>query len=518
MTGPGPEAKILSVDALVAERDRLRREGRTVVQCHGCFDIVHPGHIRHLSFARSQGDVLVVTITADSGIDKGFDRPYIHEDLRAENLAALASVDYVAVDPFASALPILQRLQPDVYVKGKEYETNLHPHFLKEKEFVESYGGKVIYSSGDVVYSSTFIINEFRERFDLEHERVRHFCQRNEITRTGLQRTLERMGEARVLVIGDAVQDCYVHCDVLGVAAEGPVLNVTPLGEERFVGAAALVAGQVAALGAHATLLTVLEPGPTSDGFRAELDAIGVETVSLEVDPRPLFQKTRYLVDDAKVFKVNRGRPIPLSSVGVDAVVRALDERLATFHALDVIDFGYGFFSSRLPVEIATRTERLGIPYYVDVSHTPRASILRFRGHRIGTPTEDELRFAFADHESGLSHLASRFYAETDGEQLVLTMGRRGVVSFSRPPTGGPEDRLLADYLPSLSREAVDPVGAGDVFHAGVVLADLAGASIQQAIYLGSCLAALHVQRVGNRPVSVLDLTDFLDRRPELVD
>ena len=117
------DKKIHSVESLRVERQRLREEGKIVVQCHGCFDIVHPGHIRYLRFARSLGDVLVVTVSADDAVMKGYERPYIPEDLRLDNLAELGCVDYVALSEDDWAGPVLQAVQPDIYVKGREYES-----------------------------------------------------------------------------------------------------------------------------------------------------------------------------------------------------------------------------------------------------------------------------------------------------------------------------------------------------------------------------------------------------------
>ena len=102
--------------------EERRQDGLTVVQCHGCFDIVHPGHLRYLEFASRQGDILVVTVTGDSQINKGDQRPYIPEELRAESLAALEFVDYVCVDRAPTAVDLLRAVKPDVYVKGREYE------------------------------------------------------------------------------------------------------------------------------------------------------------------------------------------------------------------------------------------------------------------------------------------------------------------------------------------------------------------------------------------------------------
>src|SRR3954468_21300547 len=100
-------SKILSVTDLLRLRDAARERGKTVVHCHGCFDIVHPGHIQHLQFARSLGDVLLVTVSGDSHVNKGVNRPLIPDGLRASSLAALECVDWVYVNEHATAVPLL---------------------------------------------------------------------------------------------------------------------------------------------------------------------------------------------------------------------------------------------------------------------------------------------------------------------------------------------------------------------------------------------------------------------------
>src|SRR2546421_7463246 len=86
---------------------------RKVVMCHGTFDLVHPGHIRHLIYAKSKADVLVASLTSDSHINKANFRPFVPQDLRAMNLAALECVDYVIIDDNATPIENLTFLQPD---------------------------------------------------------------------------------------------------------------------------------------------------------------------------------------------------------------------------------------------------------------------------------------------------------------------------------------------------------------------------------------------------------------------
>ena len=156
-------------------RREARAAGRVLVHCHGCFDIVHPGHIQHLQYARSLGDELLVTVSADSQVHKGVDRPLIPDDLRAMSLAALECVDWVYVNPHPTAVELLEEIQPDIYIKGKEYERNQDPRFLAERDAVIRHGGRVVFSSGEVVYSSTALINRWRGGKRLRMRRWRGF-------------------------------------------------------------------------------------------------------------------------------------------------------------------------------------------------------------------------------------------------------------------------------------------------------------------------------------------------------
>ncbi|MEZ5333277.1 MAG: PfkB family carbohydrate kinase [Thermoanaerobaculia bacterium] len=512
---PAPERhrKLVDLETLLEIRARLRAEGKTVVQCHGCFDIVHPGHLRYLRFARDQGDCLVVSVTADEFVGKGHDRPYIDETLRAENLAELEVVDWVVVDRNAWAGPVLEAVQPDIYVKGKEYETSGDPRFSRERELVESYGGAVIFSSGEVVYSSSAILDQFRDRFRLEGDKIRAFCRRHEIARARLEELTRRFSGLRVLVVGDPIVDHYVHCEVAHVAAESPILDAHALAEERYLGAAALIAKQLAAFGARPTLLTSFADSPQGNAFLGALEEGGVAAEVVEDAQRPVYVKTRYLADGAKVFKLNQGRYAPLASVA-DREMRSRLEALAAEHAAVLVtDFGYGLFSTGM-VDLISSLPTRGTPYFLDVSQISAARLLAFRRAACATPTETEIRLAFADREAGLSNLAARFYEQTEAERLIITLGRRGAVLFQPPEEGGA--RLENDYLPAFVTQPTDTVGAGDVFLATTALSTLAGASPAEGLFLAMCTAGLHVERLGNDPVDLSTLIRSLGRNPAL--
>ena len=500
--------KILSPAQMRARRDELGTQGKSLVQCHGCFDIVHPGHIRYLRFARSQGDALVVTVTADRHVGKGYDRPLINQDLRAENLAALEFVDYVVLSDHPTAMEMLEVIRPDVYIKGKEYETSQDVRFLKERQLVEDHGGRVIFSSGDVVFSSTRLANFVRGLPDIERDRIAFFLRHYGVDTANLGEALDRVAGARFVVLGDPIIDRYVHCEEFTIASEQPIPSVTPIERFDYAGGAALIAGQLAALGAEVDLVTTVSASSElAPLFRELVSEMGVTLHTVDLDVRPVFLKTRYLVDEQKVFKINEGRHTPLSAMGAERMSELLASRLEGASALIVTDFGYGLFSAGLIDRICQVCERTGVPYVADVSGAGTTNLLKFRGARLVTPTEDELRRAFGDFESGLTNLCSRLYQATDAELAILTMGKRGALMLARE---NDSPTLAADYLPALSNRPLDVVGAGDVFLSALTASIMTGSSPQLGMFLGSALSACHIHRVGNAPSSRAELDEHL--------
>ena len=154
--------------------DDLRNQGKTIVHCHGCFDLIHHGHIKHFEAAKKFGDILVVTLTEDQFVNKGPDRPYFNHDIRAHNLAALEVVDYVAINFAPTAIPAIESIKPNFYVKGQDYKNaadDVTGGIIKEKNAVQKNGGDLVFTE-EVQFSSSTLINQF---FDDKEERAKQF-------------------------------------------------------------------------------------------------------------------------------------------------------------------------------------------------------------------------------------------------------------------------------------------------------------------------------------------------------
>lgn len=146
--------KIVQIESLSHIAQHIRSEGGKIVMAHGCFDLLHYGHIQHLKNARKLGNVLIVTITADQFVHKGQGRPKFSHHLRAEAVAALDCVDYVAINHAETAAEAIDLVSPHVFVKGIEFKG-----IETEKEALHRCGGKMEYVSGETILSSTAILS-----------------------------------------------------------------------------------------------------------------------------------------------------------------------------------------------------------------------------------------------------------------------------------------------------------------------------------------------------------------------
>ncbi len=154
--------KIFDLDDLASVVRGLKEAGKKIVLCHGCFDLMHPGHIKYFQAARRMGDILVVTVTPDAYVDKGPGRPVFDQSLRAESIAALECVDFVAVNKWPTAEETLRLIRPHYYVKGQEFEglQDKTGKIQRENEVVREIGAEMRFTH-EIVFSSTELLGRY---------------------------------------------------------------------------------------------------------------------------------------------------------------------------------------------------------------------------------------------------------------------------------------------------------------------------------------------------------------------
>ena len=478
---------------------------KRAIMCHGVFDVVHPGHVRHLLYAKSKADLLIASVTADRHITKGVHRPHVPQDLRALNLAAFEMIDYVVIDPNATPIENIGIIQPDFLAKGYEYTANgLPPKTTAEAEALRSYGGEIVFTPGDIVYSSSKLIN--LKAPDLKLEKLQIVMERKGATFDDLRRTIDELSSHRVHIVGDTIVDSYTHCAMIGGQTKTPTMSVLFENKTDYVGGAAIVAKHCRATGAEVVFSTVLGEDSYKEFVIEDLQKVGVEVKATIDRGRPTVNKNAVVVGGYRLLKIDTLDNNSISDSILNTLTNAVRNTAAD--AVVYTDFRHGIFNRRtIPAFIEAIPE--GVYRVADSQVASRwGNITEFRGFDLITPNEREARFALADQDSGIRPLASKLYDEAECKLLILKLGERGVLTCK-----GTNHQLLDSFfvLDSFVENLVDPVGAGDALLAYSTLAMLASGDEVKATIIGSLAASCECEFDGNIPITVEHVHTKLD-------
>lgn len=484
--------KIKTLGELGELTHSARQAGRKVIHCHGTFDLMHAGHIRHLQHARSLGDMLVVTVTSDEFVRKGPGRPVFGDSLRAENLAALVCVDWVAISHAETALTALQAIQPSLYVKGSDYvdaSRDVTGNIAREIDAVRQHGGDV-YFTDEITFSSTKLLNN---HFDVFPPQTREFLEQFK-QRCPLEQFLAQiraLANLRVLVIGEAIIDEYHYVSTLGQTGKGNALAVRYQSEERFAGGAIAVANHVAGFACEVTLLTGLGQ---HDGSLAYVQGKLAANVTLEHRHFPTagtLIKRRFVDQDLqRLFEVYYGGEEPGDYTQEAEFCDWIAAHAAEYDLVIVPDFGNGLISRQMAATIAAHARFLAVNTQINSGNRGYHAITRYPRADFLCLNEPEARLAAHDRQSPLEQIATDLVSKLQAQAMVVTRGANGALIT---------DASQALTIPALSSRVVDRIGAGDAFLSVAALCMAAGHPPDTVALAGSIAAALDVQIVCNR-------------------
>jgi rfaE bifunctional protein kinase chain/domain len=492
---------------LIGPRPRKKK----VIMCHGTFDVVHPGHVRHLLYAKTKADILITSLTADEHITKGNLRPYVPEDLRAVNLAALEAVDFVVVDRDATPLRNLALIQPDFFAKGYEYTAgSVHPKTQEEIKVLESYGGEMIFTPGDIVYSSSALIELAPPSIMIEKLMV--LMQAENVTFNDLRDTLRKMKGLHVHVVGDTIVDSYTYCSMIGGMTKTPTMSVRYDRKVDFSGGAAVVAKHLRAAGADVTFSTVLGNDALKDFVLDDLKSCGVTCLPIIDETRPTTNKNAIVAEGYRMLKIDTLDNRSIS----EKIVEQLKRQVSTIKTDAVVfsDFRHGMFNrDTIPHLISAIPP--GVFRVADSQVASRwGNILEFVGFDLITPNEREARFALGDQDSVVRPLALELHKRSKCKTLILKLGDRGIITYR---SDSPVDYRAFFAIESFADRVVDAVGAGDALLAYATLAMVASKNDVIASILGNLAAGIECEHDGNWPVTPDQLLKKIDAVEKMV-
>ncbi len=475
----------------------LREQGKRIVQCHGTFDLVHPGHIIHFEEAREHGDVLVVTITDERMVNKGPGRPYFNNALRVKALSALACVDFVVVIPFPAAVEAIECVCPHVYCKGREYMdegTDVTGNIRDDVLTVERLGGEMRYV-GSVVFSSTRILNN---HFDPVPSSVKDFCRRvaQRFTPQRFRELVDGLAKLKVLVVGDIIFDRYTTVSVQGLTSKNRMLSGRFVADEMQAGGALAVFRHVREFTPHAHLMAYVGKEPWVEGLLrehlpTESDLVQREDVTTIVKQR-FVEPVKTGREMNKLFSVNYIDATHPSPEMVERMRSRLESVIGDYDLVIAMDFGHGVHQDPVRLLLEEKSRFLSLNCQTN-SNNYGFNIINRRWNRADTFSLDrtELTLACGRKEFNHAEELARLKDYLGAKYAWLTLGEVETIGLNgdEPPC----------RVPPFESTAVDTIGAGDAFCAVGSLSAAAGLPLDLATFNSQLAGAQAVCIVGNR-------------------
>ena len=467
----------------------------------GHFNVLHPGHLRLLRFAKDCGSRLVVAVESDRIAGEA---AHVNEQLRLEGIQSNAWVD----DTFIIDEPVedlIGRLRPAVVVKGKEHELRFNP----ELAVLEKYGGKLLFSSGETVFSSLDLIRKEFKVLDARSIKLPvEYLTRHNIELARLVDLLHKFEQLKVCVVGDLIIDEYITCQPLGMSQEDPTIVVTPIDVVRFIGGAGIVAAHAAGLGASVQFTSVTGKDSVRDFALTELASMRVNAWLQIDDSRPTTLKQRYRCNGKSMLRVSHLHQEAISLVLQKQMLAEIERGMVGADLLVFSDFNYGCLPQPLVEQIISMARSSGVMLAADSQSSSQVGdVSRFKGMDLITPTEREARISTRNREDGLVILAEQLRQQASAHNILLKLAEEGLMIHAG---NGKESYWLTDRVDALNSSPKDVAGAGDSLLTTSAMTLASGGNIWEAACLGSLAAAVQVGRVGNTPLLLNELIQEL--------
>jgi rfaE bifunctional protein kinase chain/domain len=498
-------SKLLKLNSLVNKILIEQKIGKKIVMCHGTFDLVHPGHIRHLYYAKSKGDILIVSVTGDKFVTKKSSGTYVPEDLRVRNIAALELVDYTFIDHNYKPLEAIKKIKPNFFVKGFEYNLNnsYNLNTLEEKKVLEKFKGKFIFSPGDVVYSSTKFQNTLKP--DIKFEKLFSLLKQENISISKIIGLLKKNFSSNIHVIGDLIVDKYNYCDLIGQSTKTPTFSVRPFRSENFIGGAGIVAKHLKAMGANVTFTTIAGEDNYKSYVQKDLQKEKIKFNILINKSKQTVLKERFWSNNYKLIQVDY-----VDNAIVDKDNQHKISNLIKKTKSDCVvfsDFRHGMFNREI-IHFYSGLINSSIVKVADSQVSSRwGNILDFKDFDILFPNEIEARFALADQDSGIRSIGAQIIEKSNCKNLVLKIGEKGSMIF-RNKGFHPKDFFPLD---SFVNNKVDAIGAGDAYLAATTIFYTYTKNIVISSIIGNFAAAIACQQEGNVPITRDKIISFIN-------
>ena len=485
----------------------IKKKRKKIVCCHGVFDLLHIGHLKHFKSAKKYGDILIVSVTPDEFIQKGFDRPYFNSEQRMEGLASIEVIDFVVLNKSANAIDIINKIKPNYYVKGPDYKNfkdDITGQIKKEKIAVKKNGGKIIITN-DKTYSSSSILNDVNSSFNLEQKTFIKKIKK-EVQLTNFSNQIKKLENLKVLVIGETIIDKYVFCEALGKSGKEPHLVLRDLYEETYLGGVIAIAKNISDFCKKVTVLSCLGRDKKLNLIKRKLSK-NISFKYLIKSNSPTIVKKRYLehVSKNKVLGVYSLNDELINSKEELSFNKMILKEIKKYDVVVVSDYGHGLITNRTAKLIYKSAKFLALNAQANAANTGYHTIQKYNNVDCVVINEQELRQELRNKNEKVENLAKKLAKILNIKNLVITRGDEGAFLFDSKTKN-------IFYSPAFASKVVDKVGAGDTMLSIISLLVKLKFQHSLSLFLGSLAGAISIEGLSNKvPLNKTKLFKYME-------
>ena len=472
-----------------------KNKKKKIVLCHGVFDLVHYGHILHFKTAKELGEILIVSITKDKFIKKGFNRPVFNEAQRYNYLSEIQIIDYVYICESESAADSINLIKPSFYVKGPDYKDNSSDKTKKiylEKKLVEKYKGKIFYTNDKKYSSSNIINNKNLVNFNSKQE---DFIKKinNKFSYKDIEKKIRNFKKINTLLIGELIFDKYCFGDIIGKSGKEPHLVMREKKTEQYIGGTGAIARH---LSSFVNKIDLVCPFGGEDKLKKTLNenlAKNINKIFLkpEKDYSSIIKKR--FIDEVSNYKMFGSYILPIqpSDVFYNNLKKKIKLKSRYNDILIVCDYGHGFIDRKVATNISKTKKFKALNAQLNSANKGFNSLNNYKNFDAVIINQNELRQELREEKLQINHLAQTLIKKNFIKNLIVTKGINGATLYRK--------NHKPIHCPAFVNRSVDKVGAGDAMLSIVSLALKQNLDPEIVLLLGSIAAGINVNNVGNK-------------------
>ncbi len=491
------EKKIFDLKDLGKKITTLKKRGKKVVHCHGVFDILHAGHIKHFNSAKKLADILVVTVTHDQYVNKGPNRPIFKINTRMQCIAALENVDYVCSNSTENAVKAIKTLKPNIYCKGQDYINNkldVTGQINEEEKAIKSIGGRIAYTD-DEMYSSSKIINTSGFNLSVQQKKFLERLKTNKNFDTSLKisKTINSYSNLKILVIGETIIDEYVFCEALGKSGKEPVLVLRDLYKEKYLGGAAAIAKNLSGFCKKITLLSSIGEKKEQLSFIKKNLSKNVNQDFIAKKDSTTIIKKRFVdsTNKNKVLGVYSINDNPLNKVQSSNFNKKIIKHIKKHDLVIVSDYGHGLISSNSAKKIIKYSKFIAVNAQLNAANLGHHTISNYVGANLVIINENEMRHELRNKYDVVETLIKKLASKLKSQYTTVTSGNIGSKIYIKN-----KNKLLS--CPAFAKNILDKVGTGDAMLALLSIGIYKKNDINFSMLVSALAAAIKIQFMGN--------------------